>query len=632
MRCKQLALRVLSTAAVLTIVSSVAAPAFAEAAGIAAYGTYYVDKGSVTVTGDSVHYVDETGEHDVEHDDDIIITGTTDKNTVTIKSDEGQNTKVTLKDVKIDVGNTGKVNSWTDVVAGDAALSVTGDGDTTIKLQGENELISGAGRAGLEKNDSDSNGKLTITADNEDASLKANGGEQSAGIGGKRFEGSSQIIIEGGTINALGRNNGAGIGGGNEGNGEVTINGGDVTATGGSRASGIGGGRRAEGKVTINDGKVTASTWGYGSAIGGGFGEEGAGDVTITGGEVETVWTTGNPTTGIGGSAESTKKSTVRITGGTVNALGTGNAAGIGGGTGDNQVADVEISGNANITAKSAGKTENTVGTGAAIGTAGTADGIIGQEADLDLSSSTGTVIRDTASTAADHSHEWTLDSHIDAGIDQLGETVYKCTGCDATRTDYEPITGHNWNAGEITTEPTCTEAGVRTYTCTGCGASKTEAVEALGHAFGEWVPDGEGHKTRTCARCSEKETVADDSNIAAAVTGADSSVSGAAARISYKPLTVEGAPAYEQTVANGRVVIAVPAQSASLTGSLHALKELEAEGAEVLVFRTQLCESTVAIDEMLALGGEADVFALTHTEGAAALTVGAADHSDLLK
>lgn len=89
--------------------------------------------------------------------------------------------------------------------------------------------------------------------------------------------------------------------------------------------------------------------------------------------------------------------------------------------------------------------------------------------------------------------------------------------------------------------------------------------------------------------------------------------------------------PAYEQTVKDGRVLIAVPAQSASLTGSLHALKELKAKGASVLVFRTQLCESTVSIDTLLAQGTDATIFTLTHTEGAASLTVGGADHTDLL-
>lgn len=174
----------------------------------------------------------------------------------------------------------------------------------------------------------------------------------------------------------------------------------------------------------------------------------------------------------------------------------------------------------------------------------------------------------------------------------------------------------------------------------------------ALGHAFGEWVPDGAGHKTRTCTRCNEKEKAVDENYVAPKPgeepaekpdekpsdtdnTPSEGSTpetdSTAEETVSYAPLCVVGAPAYEQTVKDGRVLIAVPAQSASLTGSLHALKELKAKGAEVLVFRTQLCESTVSIDTLLAQGAETTIFTLIHTKEAASLTMGGADHTDLL-
>ena len=176
--------------------------------------------------------------------------------------------------------------------------------------------------------------------------------------------------------------------------------------------------------------------------------------------------------------------------------------------------------------------------------------------------------------------------------------------------------------------------------------------LPALGHAFGEWVPDGAGHKTRTCTRCNEKEKAVDENYVAPKpgeepaekpdekpsdtdTTPSEGSTpetdSTAEETVSYAPLRVVGAPAYEQTVKDGRVLVAVPAQSASLTGSLHALKELKAKGAEVLVFRTQLCESTVSIDTLLAQGAETTTFILTHTKEAASLTVGGADHTDLL-
>lgn len=660
MKCKKLALRVLSTAAVLSIVSSIAAPAFAD--------VYDLTKGDISVgfknnqqtvtqKDDEDNYVKNKDGKEIKDlvDEDVTITtkdaGTgevkTTDNTITINSNEGQTTEVTLDNVKIDVSATGTMSGAEVATPGKTAMSVTGSGDTTINLKGDNTLKSGAGHAGLEKNDSESTGKMTITAEDTDQSLDVKGGQRAAGIGGAEDESASNIIIAGGKITANGNNTGAAIGGGRRCSGEVTITGGDVTAIGGSYASGIGGGSGSAGKVTITGGKVTASSNGYGTAIGGGNGPNGAGDVTITGGEVNTVWKNGNATTGIGGSVECTKESVIRITGGIVNAMGTGNAAGIGSGTGDKLTATIEIGGGAQVTAKSAGKTRDnrtgiiSEGTGAAIGTAGNASGTTGVEADLDLSSSTGTVIRDTVNHPEGHTeHVWVVDSHKDAGIDQLGETVYKCTdeNCRATKTEYTPVTGHAWDAGEVTTAPTCTETGIRTYTCTGCGKTKTEIEPALGHDFGAWVTDGAGHKTRTCTRCNASETAADENYVAPkpddTTPSGDSTTetgSTAAETASYAPLRVEGAPAYEQTVKDGRVLIAVPAQSASLTGSLHALKELKAKGAEVLVFRTQLCESTVSIDTLLAQGTDATIFTLTHTEGAASLTVGGADHTDLL-
>ena len=70
----------------------------------------------------------------------------------------------------------------------------------------------------------------------------------------------------------------------------------------------------------------------------------------------------------------------------------------------------------------------------------------------------------------------------------------------------------HTWDAGVVTKEPTCTEAGVKTYTCTTCGATKTEAIAALGHVWGAYtviehaVNGNDGEKTRTCSRCNATE------------------------------------------------------------------------------------------------------------------------------
>lgn len=163
--------------------------------------------------------------------------------------------KLTLKDVKIDVSDTG-VESPAGDNKGKAALSVQGDGNVEIELDGDNELKGGAHRAGLEKNTP--TGTLTLKDDNKEAgSLMAAGGWRGAGIGGGYDGNSKNITITGGTVNATGGENGAGIGGGDYGSGggsgkNITITGGTVNASGWAGA-GIGGGINGSGSnVTVS--------------------------------------------------------------------------------------------------------------------------------------------------------------------------------------------------------------------------------------------------------------------------------------------------------------------------------------------------------------------------------------------
>ena len=189
---------------------------------------------------------------------------------------------LTLKDVKIDVSHTGTEN-YINPEAGKAALSVQGDGNVEIELDGKNELKSGHFRAGLEK--IISAGTLTLKDDNQKAgSLTATGGSYSAGIGGSYWGSGENITINGGTVTATGSYYGAGIGGGENGSGKnITINGGTVNAKGGSQGAGIGGGSDGSGEnITINSGTVTAAGGSYGAGIGGG--ESGSGsNVTVSG-------------------------------------------------------------------------------------------------------------------------------------------------------------------------------------------------------------------------------------------------------------------------------------------------------------------------------------------------------------
>lgn len=332
-----------------------------------------------------------------------------------------KDTTVTIKDVNIDVSEKGQ-----------SAMFVQGKGDTTLKLEGNNTLKSGQSCAGLEKDDEHSTGKLTITAEDTSSSLNAYGGHGGAGIGGGNQRSTSNLEIANGKIHAVGGLLGAGIGGGGfGGNGEVSISGGEVTAQGGDFAAGIGGGAQGSGKVTIKNGKVTAKTNGAAAAIGGGIG--GSGDVTILDG---TVTATKNydsyPVTGIGGASGSTKKSTVRILGGVVDAVGGGYGSGIGGGKGG---VEVEIGGGAQVTAKG-GPGSDGYGAGAVIGTNGEKGGKAGKEQDVNAIGE-GTVTRINSQLPAEHKHEWTLVSSTPAAVGQLGEKVYECS-CGSTRTVYK--------------------------------------------------------------------------------------------------------------------------------------------------------------------------------------------------
>ena len=247
------------------------------------------------------------------------------KNIITVINNAATALKLTLKDVKIDVSDTGSYR-----VEGKAALSVQGSGDVEIELDGENELKSGFNRAGLEKTDftfigTPSTGMLTLKDDNQKAgSLKATGGQFGAGIGGVENGNGKNITINGGTVEATGGDFGAGIGGGFGGSGEnITINGGTVTADGNDFGAGIGGGKERKGEnITITGGTVNAA-----GGIGGGEGGNGK-NITITGGTVNAA---GGNGAGIGG-GEKANGEDITITGGTVTAKGHLGGAGIGGG------------------------------------------------------------------------------------------------------------------------------------------------------------------------------------------------------------------------------------------------------------------------------------------------------------
>ena len=295
MRLKSALRRGVAAAVIAGIVVSSGIPAYAK--------TWNIADGDITVKGasdESGNYNNvKQGEKDFEKDEgETVITGESDKNTVTIDTSEG-NVDVTFDDLKIDVRGKTEVDGSGDspVDAGKAAVTVQGDHDAAIELDGANELKSGSHNAGLEKNGNESSGKLTIKDDNDTkGSLTAEGGKDGAGIGGGYESGAGNIEITGGTVEAVGGEGAAGIGGGVYGPGrDIEISGGKVSATGGSYsgdprpgAAGIGDGAGAWSEIDPDappsnpnhiiisgdaevEAKAGASTGGKTAAIGGGI-------------------------------------------------------------------------------------------------------------------------------------------------------------------------------------------------------------------------------------------------------------------------------------------------------------------------------------------------------------------------
>ena len=210
MRLKSALRRGVAAAVIAGIVVSSGIPAYAARWDIA--------NGDITVkAGDTEGTNKVTQGETIDKDDtNTVITGESDKNTVTIDTSKGD-VDVTFDDLKIDVSGKaeGDVSGDGPVDAGKAAVTVQGDHDATIELDGDNELKSGGYNAGLEKNEHESKGTLTIKDDNDTkGALTAEGGFGGAGIGGGIESTGSNITIRGGTIEAVGGSNAAGIGDG----------------------------------------------------------------------------------------------------------------------------------------------------------------------------------------------------------------------------------------------------------------------------------------------------------------------------------------------------------------------------------------------------------------------------------
>ncbi len=210
MRLKSALRRGVAAAVIAGIVVSSGIPAYAARWDIA--------NGDITVKAGDAEGKNKVSQGETIDKDDTntVITGESDKNTVTIDTSKGD-VDVTFDDLKIDVSGKKEGDGSDDspVQESKAAVTVQGDHDATIELDGDNELKSGGYNAGLEKNEHESKGTLTIKDDKgKDGSLTAEGGFGGAGIGGGIESTGSNITIRGGTIEAVGGSNAAGIGDG----------------------------------------------------------------------------------------------------------------------------------------------------------------------------------------------------------------------------------------------------------------------------------------------------------------------------------------------------------------------------------------------------------------------------------
>ena len=548
------------------------------------------------------------------------------RNVVSIFNSSAKALKVILRDLKVDAGESAK-----------NAVTVSGGGDVTLELEGKNELTGGSTSSGKgsgilvregynQYGGSFSGGKLTIQG-KEGSSLSATGGSdtKNGGDGIRAYE----LELVDATVTATG-----GAGGGNgvyssNSYGTSNFKNSKLTARGGDQLTpdGAGNGIFSDGKVIVGEGSeviaiggsnktVNKDTyggtaldfWGMGSgyevqkggkltAIGGNAESESgnakggnalrgsyggivsAGETTLIGGNAKSG--SGEATGGDAITGDSYYFSQVTVKEGTFTALG-GKAE---------SASNTAINGNSvKITPydSSDRKPELKVEEGGTFVTAKPG------ESEDNGNGITGKIEINTAGGKIEEVKNAEVVKKDDGTVEVVGDLVGVETG------------DHKYKL-TATVEPTCTTPGKRVYTCTTPGHENEtyeETIDALGHHFVEGV----------CTRCGAPEQAAAESNGSSAVT-----------------LTVTGAGAYETSIADGRYTVAVPAETAVLSGSLGNLKELKAQGADTIVFRTQLRETALDIDSMLSLGVDDTLFTLTHNGEGASLTIGGFEHNELL-
>ena len=572
--------------------------------------------------------------------------------------------KLTLKDATIDQPNAANTST-----RGMAAIDIQGSGNVEIKVEGNNTLNGYGNSAGIQKNDDVSTGQLTITAEDKDQTLNVIADVRGAAIGGDGYgagmafgHGTKHIEINGGTVNTQGRigsgdwhgaaenivitghavvNANGGIGGGAGGysesfqgektsitiSGNAQVNAMDRVDNGNNKQSYedsdaglavIGGGYGGRAEITISDNAVVKAKAEDRSNM---YGEHGAGAV-IGGGA--------GSKNGPQSSAKVTIKDNARVT---AENYAYGGGAGIGGGA--NGTGEVIIGGKAQVEATGSAKKHidgnvygryGAYGAGAAIGNGGTtSDNSNDPVQNGENQFSTDKDIQDGAKVEMTNrgpsdsnkvaqtyeNGEWKC-SHLekcelsssDPTCTEPGSKTYQCSSCGEILTEEIPVNPDNHNYCTVTVPPTCTEEGYTVSKCSRCGkeeGERTNLVAPLGHEY----------KNGVCTRCGAPEPQENGS-----------------AAPNY---TVTGAETYETSVVDGRYIIAVPSEDAVLNAVLGDLRAIKAQGADVVVFRTWSRESSLVIDEMLAMGTDVTPFVLAHNGGEARLTINGAAHNELI-
>lgn len=654
--------RAAALALTAALVVGMTLPAFA--------GTWLIENGDIEISaGTSGNKVVQNGEEKASNDTDTIIKSdkpsTASEHTVTIHAEEGKTVNVTLDNVNIDT-RTRKTS--------EAAVSVTGSGNTNIELNGNNTLTSGGLQAGLEHNKKDSNGKetsgtLTITDTDKNGSLTANGSSGGAGIGGATFKDAGKLEITGGTINATGSNGGAGIGGGDQGgDADIVISGGTITAAGGSDprpgavgGAGIGGGgwggnatititgdavikeaiggkfaagigSSLQGKVSViiegnsTIGKATGGA--YAAGIGGG--RQGIGDVTIKDNAQINESVGGNGGAGIGSGVYGDV--TVSIEGNATvdKATGGEEGAGIGGGAGG--LGNVSIEGNVTI--------ENAKGGAGAAGIGGGAETQPDTEDTRNKVSIKSTEAGSPNITATgggvlnDEKYPLPGAAAIGSGSVADGATEVKSDITVEGKVTIDATGGGDVAIGDSTNGET-RFSGLQVGTTITRRNAKGDDVSQPGDVPEPEKPEPEKPEPEEPEQPAQP-TVTPTEGAEAPSTGSVEV---------ERPVTVEGLSVTNvlgkqitHTCTQNGTTLTIRANgivtSAHLT--LGMVRTLKAQGVKTLVFTTLLSRSTtVSVDALLAAEPDApDETAVvwTHTGPRAALTIDGVDHSALLK